>query len=69
MNAPRDDRSPRERMLAGEPYISDDPEIRRDYLRAQSLTERFNASGAVVTRDVPARVLAVGVPARVVRQL
>lgn len=34
----------RERMLAGEPYIADDPEISRDIARAQRLTHQINAS-------------------------
>src|SRR6201991_2202199 len=32
----------RERMLAGELYIADDPELARDSARAQRLTHRFN---------------------------
>jgi maltose O-acetyltransferase len=32
----------RERMLAGEPYIADDPELQRDLARAQALTHRLN---------------------------
>ncbi|MBW3652810.1 MAG: N-acetyltransferase, partial [Actinobacteria bacterium] len=31
--------------------------------------EAFVAAGAVVTRDVPARAVAMGVPARVVREV
>ncbi|GAA0794618.1 maltose O-acetyltransferase [Spirilliplanes yamanashiensis] len=34
----------RERMLAGEPYIADDPELARDALRAQALTHRLNTA-------------------------
>ncbi|WP_052847534.1 sugar O-acetyltransferase [Streptomyces avicenniae] len=33
-------------MLAGEPYIADDPELSADAARAERLTERFNASRA-----------------------
>jgi maltose O-acetyltransferase len=32
----------RERMLAGELYIADDPQLGHDSIRAQSLTRRFN---------------------------
>lgn len=32
----------RERMLAGEPYRAEDPELERDIGRAQALTHRFN---------------------------
>lgn len=35
-----------ERMLAGEPYISDDPQIIADQRRAMRLTDRFNRSAA-----------------------
>lgn len=38
--------SMRERMLAGELYIADDPEIIADLDRAARLTERFNRSAA-----------------------
>ncbi len=34
----------RERMLAGELYIADDPELARDSARAQRLTHRLNTS-------------------------
>jgi maltose O-acetyltransferase len=106
------DRSPtmRERMLAGELYIADDPDLARDSARAQRLTHEINTidptdperrrelltellggfgdgseirpplhcdygyqtvvgAGSVVPRDLPAGVLAVGSPARVVRTL
>lgn len=33
------------RMLAGEPYIADDPELGADHRRATLLLEQFNASG------------------------
>ncbi|MDE0777071.1 sugar O-acetyltransferase [Nocardioides sp.] len=36
------ERSMRERMLAGEPYIADDPEIARDSARAMRLTHAIN---------------------------
>jgi maltose O-acetyltransferase len=38
--------SMRERMLAGEPYIANEPEIIADLDRAARLTERFNTSPA-----------------------
>lgn len=41
-----DARTQRERMLAGDLYIADDPELGRDSLRAMALVERFNASSA-----------------------
>ena len=37
------DRSMRDRMLAGDLYIADDPELIRDSQRAQQLTHRINA--------------------------
>ncbi len=44
---PRSDaRTQRERMLAGDLYIADDPELARDNLPAMSLMERFNGSSA-----------------------
>jgi maltose O-acetyltransferase len=41
-----DGRSPRERMLAGDPYIADDPELAAESRRAMRLLEAFNASTA-----------------------
>ncbi|MEW6636508.1 MAG: sugar O-acetyltransferase [Actinomycetota bacterium] len=41
-----DGRSQRERMLAGDLYIADDPELARENLRAMALMEKFNASPA-----------------------
>ncbi len=38
-----DDRTMRERMLAGDLYIARDAELERRHLRARSLLERFNA--------------------------
>ncbi len=35
----------RDRMLRGELYIADDPEIAADHARAQELLERYNATG------------------------
>jgi maltose O-acetyltransferase len=39
-----DGRSQRERMLAGELYIADDPQLARESLRAAQVTQVFNAS-------------------------
>jgi maltose O-acetyltransferase len=39
-----DDSSQRERMLAGDRYIADDPELAAESLRAMALTRAFNAS-------------------------
>lgn len=39
-----DGRSQRERMLAGDQYIADDPELARDANRAAVLTAQFNAA-------------------------
>ncbi|WP_280240436.1 sugar O-acetyltransferase [Nocardia abscessus] len=39
-----DDRSMRDRMLAGELYRADDPELREQSLRAMDLMEEFNAT-------------------------
>jgi len=38
--------SQKELMLAGQTYLSDDPELREDRLRCRLLTERLNATGA-----------------------
>ncbi|GGM80167.1 sugar O-acetyltransferase [Dactylosporangium sucinum] len=38
------EKSMRERMLAGELYIADDPELHRDSVRAQRLTHRINTT-------------------------
>src|SRR4051794_33882004 len=37
-----DERTMRERMLAGDLYIADDPELTRDAARAMRLTHRLN---------------------------
>jgi Maltose acetyltransferase len=41
---PPDERSQRDRMLAGELYIADDPQLAADNLRALTLTSQFNTS-------------------------
>lgn len=41
-----DAKTAKQRMLAGELYIADDPELKADALRGQDLVERFNASSA-----------------------
>jgi maltose O-acetyltransferase len=43
---PGDQRSQRERMLAGDLYIADDPELARDYRRAMRLMAAYNTSPA-----------------------
>ncbi|WP_344858497.1 sugar O-acetyltransferase [Planomonospora alba] len=50
-------------MLAGEPYIADDPELAADLMRAARLAERYNATGAEdqETRDALLRELLGGV--------
>lgn len=40
-----DGRSMHERMLAGDLYLADDPAIVADHVRAQELTEAYNATG------------------------
>ncbi|MFD6755704.1 sugar O-acetyltransferase [Micromonospora gifhornensis] len=49
-------RSMKERMLAGEPYLADDPELIADHLRALRLLEKFN-SGSVDQREARLAVL------------
>lgn len=47
MTGPDDDsRSMRERMLAGDLYLADDPDLVEAYLRAQDLTAAYNATTA-----------------------
>lgn len=41
---PEDGRSMKARMLAGDPYIADDPELNADRLRAMGLAEDYNAT-------------------------
>jgi maltose O-acetyltransferase len=48
--------SQKERMLAGEPYQADDPELAADLLRAALLMERYNAS-SVADGDTRDRLL------------
>lgn len=45
------EKSMRERMLAGELYIADDPELARELERAQSLLQRFNEAYAADVRQ------------------
>ncbi len=45
-STPEDRRTPRERMLAGDLYLADDPELTEEHLRAMRLMEAFNASPA-----------------------
>lgn len=105
-----DPRTNRERMLAGDLYIADDPESGRRAQRAVQLAHAYHqaavtdegaarpilaellgslgegafvkpplhvdygehisiGAGSVVTRDIPANVVAVGNPARVLREI
>lgn len=43
----------RERMLAGDPYLADDPELGAQLLRAAELTDAYNAKRLIekVARD------------------
>lgn len=46
MTADPDARSMRERMLSGDLYIADDPELSEQHLRAMDLMDAFNATSA-----------------------
>lgn len=46
----------KERMLRGEEYIGDDPDLRADHARAQALLQRYNATGED-ERDLRAELL------------
>ena len=54
---PSDGRSQRDRMLAGELYIADDPQLAADNLRALTLTSQFNTSDPA---DPEARLALLG---------
>jgi maltose O-acetyltransferase len=45
------DRTPYQRMLAGEPYIADDPQIAADHHRAMLLLDGYNRDLAASTSD------------------
>jgi maltose O-acetyltransferase len=51
-----DERSTREKMLAGEPYLADDPELSDLHVRAVRLTDRYNTTD-VADREARAEVL------------
>jgi maltose O-acetyltransferase len=51
MTADPNGRSMRERMLSGDLYIADDPELAEDLLRAADLMEAFNATSARDPRE------------------
>lgn len=44
----------RERMLAGQPYVADDPELARDSARAMDLTHRINGTHPAETETLRA---------------
>ena len=46
MTTPSDDRTARERMLAGEVYLADDPELIALHSRALELSEAYNTTGS-----------------------
>jgi len=46
MTADADERSMRERMLAGDLYLADDPELQEALLRAADLMDAFNSTSA-----------------------
>ena len=46
-----DGRSNRERMLAGDPYIADDPELRGEYVQATNLVAEYNATSEAQDND------------------
>lgn len=58
----------KDRMLAGELYVADDPDLEADYVRAQELLERYNGAPAAddAGRDALLRELLGGVGERVV---
>ena len=55
MTSADDTRSTRERMLAGDPYIADDPELAAMHGRAVGLTDDYNAAGR--SREERGRIL------------
>lgn len=52
MGHPADARSHRDRMLAGDLYIADDPDLAAASLRARALQERINTSTAADTNQL-----------------
>src|SRR6266545_6803203 len=46
------ERSMRERMLAGEPYLAEDPELVAECKRARELTQRINRLGVSADREL-----------------
>jgi maltose O-acetyltransferase len=48
---PVDARTPKQRMLAGDPYIADDPDIARDSQRAMRMLTRYNENLAADDGD------------------
>jgi maltose O-acetyltransferase len=66
-----DGRSMHERMLAGDPYVAEGPEIARDAARALRLTREFNdadPTDAAALRDVLERLLGGLGPGSEIRQ-
>ncbi|GIJ71751.1 maltose acetyltransferase domain-containing protein [Virgisporangium ochraceum] len=55
-----DGRSMRERMLAGDPYLADDPELGELHLRAMDLVAAYNPCSARDPREQRRRAAALG---------